>query len=90
MICKTCGTQIADKALICFRCGHSTFEPARRQQPAKRRSLIPTLIALVILVVGGVLMPRVAPGTVPQAASVVLLVLAVIVLAWRVFERRRR
>jgi len=89
MICKTCGTEIADKALICYRCGNSTFEPARRARPATRRSLIPTLIALVILVAGAVLMPRVATGTVPRAASVALIVLAVIVLVWRIVERRR-
>ena len=90
MICKTCGTEIADKALICYRCGNSTFEPSRRARPAKRQSLVPTLIALVILVVGAALMPRVAAGTVPRAASVVLIVLAVIVLVWRIVERRRR
>ena len=26
MTCKNCGTQIADKALICYRCGTPTFE----------------------------------------------------------------
>ena len=28
MICARCGTEIADKALICFRCGHATREPS--------------------------------------------------------------
>jgi hypothetical protein len=32
MTCKNCGTEIADKALICFRCGQATFEAQR--QPA--------------------------------------------------------
>jgi uncharacterized membrane protein YvbJ len=27
VICKHCGTEIADKALICYRCGRSTTEP---------------------------------------------------------------
>ena len=27
MICKHCGTEIADKALICYRCGRSTTDP---------------------------------------------------------------
>jgi hypothetical protein len=27
MICAHCGTEIADKALICFRCGNATTEP---------------------------------------------------------------
>ena len=28
MICAHCGTEIADKALICFRCGRATREPS--------------------------------------------------------------
>ena len=27
MTCRHCGTEIADKALICFRCGKATAEP---------------------------------------------------------------
>lgn len=27
MKCKYCGTEIADKALICYRCGNATTEP---------------------------------------------------------------
>lgn len=27
MICAHCQTEIADKALICFRCGRATTEP---------------------------------------------------------------
>jgi hypothetical protein len=27
MICKHCGTEIADKALICYRCGNATTAP---------------------------------------------------------------
>ena len=27
MVCRNCGTEIADKALVCYRCGQATFEP---------------------------------------------------------------
>jgi hypothetical protein len=27
MTCRNCGTEIADKALICYRCGTATAEP---------------------------------------------------------------
>jgi hypothetical protein len=27
MMCRHCGTEIADKALICYRCGKATAEP---------------------------------------------------------------
>ena len=56
MICKHCGTEIADKALICYRCGQPTAEP-RVKPPAeqsifvkRRRSKLPWLIALLVLV----------------------------------------
>jgi uncharacterized membrane protein YvbJ len=56
MICKYCGTEIADKALICYRCGHATTEP-RIKPPAEgplferpRRSRIPILIVVLILI----------------------------------------
>ena len=56
MICKHCGTEIADKALICYRCGHATTEP-RIKPPAagplferpRRRSPVPILIAVLIV-----------------------------------------
>jgi len=56
MICKYCQTEIADKALICYRCGRSTTEP-RIAPPStgslfehKRRSRTPLIVAAVILV----------------------------------------
>ena len=57
MICKHCGTEIADKALICYRCGHATNEP-RIKPPAegplferpRRRSPVPILIAVLIVI----------------------------------------
>ena len=33
MICTHCQTEISDKALICYRCGHATTEP-RVKPPA--------------------------------------------------------
>ncbi|MFN8062776.1 MAG: hypothetical protein U0Q12_26735 [Vicinamibacterales bacterium] len=37
MECKSCGTEIAEKALICYRCGAATFEAVRRP-PAPARA----------------------------------------------------
>src|ERR1700674_3276521 len=41
MRCRQCGTEIADKALICYRCGTATTEakftsPSSRRSPARR------------------------------------------------------
>lgn len=92
MICKTCGTEIADKALICYRCGNSTFEPVRRERRGRRRSvnLLPSLVALVVLVVAALLMGRATAGEVPRTISIVLAVLAAVVVALQLFRRRRR
>jgi hypothetical protein len=55
VICKYCGTEIADKALICYRCGNATTEP-RIKPPSEgplferpRRSRIPVVIAVLIV-----------------------------------------
>ena len=60
MICKYCGTEIADKALICYKCGHATTEP-RIKPPDEsslfekpRRSRLP-LVVIVILIVLAIL-----------------------------------
>jgi len=55
MICTHCGTEIADKALICYRCGNATTEP-RVKPPSQgplferpRRSRMP-VVAIVVLI----------------------------------------
>jgi uncharacterized membrane protein YvbJ len=56
MKCKNCGSEIADKALICYRCGNATTEP-RVKPPAegslfqrRRRSRLPLVAIIVVLV----------------------------------------
>ena len=58
MICPHCGTEIADKALICYRCGTATTEPRVKPpadgplfaRPRRRRLPISILMALLILI----------------------------------------
>ena len=91
MICKVCGTEIADKALICDRCGTSTFEATRRDPPGRRRTgPLPSLVALAVLVTAALLMTRAAAGGVPRTVGVVLLALGVVALALQLLARRRR
>ena len=49
MRCATCQTEIADNALICFRCGVATTD--RRREPATRRRPVWLWVVLVGLVV---------------------------------------
>jgi hypothetical protein len=90
MICTNCGTEIADKALICYRCGQATTEP-RIKPPAPapaRRSKLASAIALVVLAVAGVLMGQ-AQEDVPQYVGYVLAALAALALALHYLSRRR-
>ena len=59
MICKFCQTQIADNALICYRCGRATTEPKVKPPSegsifehvrARRRSRWPVVVVVIIVV----------------------------------------
>ena len=39
MQCRNCGTEIADKALICYRCGTATTEAKFKPAPLKPRRM---------------------------------------------------
>ena len=93
MICKNCGTEIADNALICFRCGTATFEAKR--QPAvigggrsRMRGLI-VVVGLVVLILAAIFLGQAQNNTVPEWVRWTIIVLAVIVLLWRIFLRAR-
>ncbi len=47
MICRHCGTEIADKALICYRCGAATTDPQFKPHVPKRG--LPWLALLIVL-----------------------------------------
>jgi len=52
MRCRSCGAEIADRALICYRCGTATTEA--KYQPAPiggRRSSSSTMLRTVVLVI---------------------------------------
>ncbi len=91
MICRNCGTEIADKALICYRCGTATSE-RRITPPAERprRGPLPILVAILLIIAGAVLvMPQVPEGT-PQLAgwAVVVVLTIVAILTLRPGPRR--
>ena len=91
MICKNCGTEIADKALVCFRCGAATFEakvkPGRRRPAAEPGAADRSRCSILIL--AALFMAQAAAGEAPRLVSWLVAGLAAIVLAWRLFQRRR-
>lgn len=55
MLCRSCGTEIADKAIVCFRCGAGTTDPVRRAAKiVPRRPPLVALVSMVALLVLGI------------------------------------
>ena len=66
MQCRHCGTEIADKAIVCYRCGHATTDPLRKPVPIRaRRSVLPALVAAAFLVLLALYAAQVS-STAPQ------------------------
>ena len=93
MLCRNCGTEIADKALICYRCGTATSEPRIKppdRVPARAGSSLPALLALIVLVAAGLFMGQAVQGEVPRDAGYVIAALAAVAIIWRMVAARRR
>jgi hypothetical protein len=90
MTCKQCGTEIADKALVCYRCGRATAESEGPIVPARTpRSRVPIVAALLVLTLGALFMSQAAAGVAPRSVSWAVSGLAAIVLVWWVWRGRR-
>jgi hypothetical protein len=92
MQCRSSGTEIADKALICFRCGAATTDPVRQPYVAKRRSPLPMIIFGLLLMVAGIAISVVTPDDrIDTVAGVVAGIgLGLVILMSYTFFRRRR
>jgi hypothetical protein len=58
MKCRECGTDIAEKALICFRCGASVEEPVTKPYVAtkKKRPLIVYVVFAILVMIAALMM----------------------------------
>jgi hypothetical protein len=54
MLCRNCGIEIADKAIVCYRCGTSTTDPVRKAVEVRRRRgpLVPVVILIILALLG--------------------------------------
>jgi hypothetical protein len=90
MQCRHCGTDIADKAIVCYRCGAPTAEPVGSPPNARGRHLIiPVIAAIAILVIGALYMAMAARGNTPPLLNWAMLVLAAVIVVWRFWVSRR-
>ena len=93
MQCRSCGTEIADKALICYKCGTATteakYQPAQLPRASSRSGLVPTVIALAILAAAVLYVERMSSAGSQQWVTYVAVAAAVIVIGIRAYARRR-
>jgi uncharacterized membrane protein YvbJ len=92
MTCKKCGTEIADKALVCYKCGTATTDPVFKP-PAPRRAgstsvLVTSLAALLLLLVAVVFLSR-TPSDGTRVVTWVVAGVAVLIIILRAYARRR-
>lgn len=94
MICRNCGTEIADKAIVCYRCGTGTTDPVRRPAAIRpRRGRLLPLVALVLLALLGLFLGQAGQTVFPanpayRTAAGILVAAAMVVLVVRILRRR--
>jgi hypothetical protein len=93
MQCRQCGTEIADKAIVCYRCGTATTDPVRRPAPAgaSRRSRVSLVAAIVPMLLAFILVFLADRSGYPEAfnaAAAVLAAVGVVLLGTRLLSRR--
>ena len=93
MQCRNCGAVIADKALICYKCGTATteakYQPAPLPTTRSRSGLVPTVIAIALLVVVAVYAERASVTGSEHWVSYVAVAAAVLIIGLRAYARRR-
>ncbi len=94
MQCRNCSAEIADKALICYRCGAPTteakFKPPVPQRALSRASLVATVLALVLLVLAAIFLGRAPSGDTPRVVTWGVVAIAIVIVVLRAYARRRR
>ena len=90
MKCRSCGLEIADKAIVCYRCGTPTADLPAPQLKVRGQPIWPAGLAILLIIgLGAWLIPQTPPGSPERwgewiAEAVLLLVAAL----W--LRRRRR
>jgi uncharacterized membrane protein len=92
MKCRQCGTEIADKAIICYRCGTATSE-AKFKAPTARKArvsagLLGYLLPIVLLALCALYLARLSSAGPADNLRWAILVLAVVLVFLRFRARR--
>ena len=98
MTCRSCGATIADKAIVCYRCGTPTALPAELSARAKAgrppagrppRGLAWIVVAVAIVAAAFWFIPRTTEGSLVRWVAWGVVV-GVVLAAVQQFARRRR
>ena len=93
MQCRSCGATIADKALICYKCGTATteakYQPAPLSRGKARSSLVPTVVAMALLVAAALYFERASTTGSPHWVTYIAVAVAVVIVGLRAYARRR-
>jgi hypothetical protein len=91
MNCRHCGTEIAEKAIVCFRCGAATTDPVRRPaaaRPARRRgTTLDVVIAVLLLGFFALYLGYAGRADMPRSVAWTVAGLALLLLIWRRVRR---
>jgi hypothetical protein len=91
--CRSCGTEIADKALICYKCGTATtaakYQPAQLPARSSRSGLVPTIVGLALLIAASLYIERVSGAGASEWVTYVAVAAAVTIIGIRAYARRR-
>lgn len=93
MVCRHCGTEIAGKALICYRCGTAVEElpsvPPARARGRRQVGLLGPALALIVLMLAALFLGRAVGQQLPRTISWTMLALtAIVILLWIRAQRR--
>ena len=94
MQCRNCGTEIADKAIVCYRCGTATTDPVRRAAPAAptRSPLLSFVVAVLLVLLALYLGYAGRTSATPerwQTAAGILVGAALMIIVLRLLRRGR-
>jgi len=91
MKCRSCGTEIADKAIVCYRCGASTTDPVRRPaavRPRRRhRASLDLVVALLLLIFFALYLGFAGRVALPREVAWTIAGIALLLLIWRRVRR---
>ena len=90
MLCKHCGTEIADNALVCYRCGRATVEPrvAPSTDGGRNWSRVIAIVMLVLAIAVSITLRKAVSDQTTRNAIGLSEVALIAILTFRIVRSR--